>query len=161
MRHYYLFAVSLGKQKLNLRQGISAIMSLSAHSSQEDPGAGIMPASYRQRSLQLLGLLCFAIGTVGIVLPVLPTTIFWILAVYCFGKSSPELRERILSHPRLGATIRGFVDHGVIPRKAKQAALLGILGSFLLSALVLPVVPLLLLLLLLTAVVAYIVSRPE
>jgi len=139
-------------------------MPVSARSPRHDTDEGAGGAySLRQQGLRLLGLFLFALGTLGMVLPLLPTTIFWILAVYCFGKSSPALRARILAHPRFGATIEAYVDHGVISRTGKRFAVMGIFGGFLLSVSLtgLSFLPMLVLLAILLAVAVYIVSRPE
>lgn len=82
------------------------------------------------------GLVLFALGFVGIFLPLLPTTPFWIGAVICFSKSSPALEAWILNHPRFGQAVRDYRDHGVIARRAKRAALLAILVSAVITNLV-------------------------
>jgi uncharacterized membrane protein YbaN (DUF454 family) len=48
------------------------------------------------------GFLFLGVGAVGLVIPGLPTTIFVILAAWCFARSNPELERRLLEHPRLG-----------------------------------------------------------
>ena len=47
------------------------------------------------------GVIAFALGTVGTVLPVLPTVPFYLLATWCFAKSS-----RRLSHTSIGRIAR-------------------------------------------------------
>lgn len=86
---------------------------------------GFHPAALKVAALKALGSLCFALGAVGIVVPLLPTTMFWLLAVTCFAKSAPELAQRLMAHPRLGAPLRDFVEHGVIRRSAKVFAIGG------------------------------------
>lgn len=108
------------------------------------------------------GVGLFAIGFVGIFLPVLPTTVFWIGAVVCFSKSCPELEARILAHPRYGRPIRDFREHGVICRAGKRAAL----ASMLISAVITTVLVhsdavRLLVASILLAVAAYVATRPE
>ncbi|MET0446208.1 YbaN family protein [Tardiphaga sp.] len=65
------------------------------------------------------------LGIIGIVTPLLPTTIFLILAAWCFGKSSPRLEAWMLNHPRFGPSLRRWREEGAIPRRAKWMAVTG------------------------------------
>ncbi|MEE7548550.1 DUF454 domain-containing protein [Xanthomonas sp. Kuri4-1] len=65
------------------------------------------------------GLLMLALGIVGAFLPVMPTTIFLLLAVGCFSHSSPRLEAWLLDHPRYGAPLRLWREQGAISRKGK------------------------------------------
>lgn len=67
------------------------------------------------------GALVLAI--VGIVLPLLPTTPFLLLAAFAFARSSPRLEAWLLHHPRLGPPIRNWQEQGAIGRKTKRVAL--------------------------------------
>jgi len=69
-----------------------------------------------------LGVSFVAIGLVGAVLPVLPTTPFLILAAACFARSSPRLEAWLLHHRRFGPLLRDWRRHQVIPRRAKRLA---------------------------------------
>jgi uncharacterized membrane protein YbaN (DUF454 family) len=68
------------------------------------------------------GLVAMALGLVGIVLPLLPTTPFLLLAAFCFARSSPALHDWIVHHPRLGPPLRDWREHGAISRRARIAA---------------------------------------
>ncbi len=65
------------------------------------------------------GILLVAIGVIGIFLPVLPTTIFLILASACFIKSSPRANEWLRNHKILGAYIKNYQDGTGLTLKSK------------------------------------------
>ncbi|KMS53499.1 hypothetical protein V474_22565 [Novosphingobium barchaimii LL02] len=70
------------------------------------------------------GVILVGIGTLGIFVPLLPTTIFYILAAACFSKSHPEWAERLYQHPKYGHHLREWRDRKAISRKGKIAAIL-------------------------------------
>ena len=69
------------------------------------------------------GIVAMALGLLGLVLPLLPTTSFLLLATFCFARSSPALHDWIIHHPRLGPPIADWHTHRAISRKAKIAAI--------------------------------------
>jgi len=77
-----------------------------------------MPAFYRYLYL-ISGILLVAIGVIGIFLPLLPTTIFLILASACFIKGSPKANEWLRNHKILGVYIKNYQDKTGLSIKAK------------------------------------------
>ena len=70
------------------------------------------------------GLVCTALGAVGIVLPGLPTTPFLLLAAFCFSRSSERFHRWLLSHRWLGTYIRNFEQGRGMTRRDKAITLL-------------------------------------
>ncbi len=70
----------------------------------------------------MCGGICLAIGFVGIVLPLLPTTPFVLLAAFCFSRGSVRCEQWLLAHPRFGPMVRGWQANRAVPLRAKQAA---------------------------------------
>lgn len=68
------------------------------------------------------GLACTALGIIGAILPLMPTTVFLLAAAACFARSSPRLHGWLLDHPTFGPPIRNWQEHGAISRGAKRLA---------------------------------------
>ena len=71
----------------------------------------------------MFGLLAVAIGAVGIIVPGLPTTVFFIVAAWAFSRSSPRLEAWLLALPRIGPLVHDHRDGLGMPRRAKQTAI--------------------------------------
>lgn len=77
-----------------------------------------------------LGWFFVALGIIGAFLPVMPTTIFLIIAAWCFARSSPELEAWLLSHPVFGKTLTDWRERGAISKRAKVLACSMIAASY-------------------------------
>lgn len=83
-----------------------------------------------RRYLYLIaGFLCLGLAVIGALLPVMPTTVFVILAAYCFTRSSPRMERRLLEHPRFGPHIVRWRERGAISRAGKKAATIAFAAS--------------------------------
>jgi uncharacterized membrane protein YbaN (DUF454 family) len=69
------------------------------------------------------GLTLAGVGIVGIVTPLLPGTIFLVLSLFCFKRSSPRLENWLLNHPRCGPTLRDWEEQGAIKARTKLIAI--------------------------------------
>lgn len=76
-----------------------------------------------------LGWIFVALGLLGAVLPLLPTTPFLLLAIWAFARSSRRLHDWLYLHPRFGEPLRAWRDHRVIPRRAKVASVVAMSAS--------------------------------
>jgi len=79
------------------------------------------------------GFLCLGLAVVGALLPVMPTTVFVILAAWCFARSSPALEARLLGHPTFGPSIVRWRERRAISRKGKVAASIAFAVSILIA----------------------------
>jgi hypothetical protein len=77
----------------------------------------------RRGAWTALGLLSVAVGAIGIVVPGLPTTVFFILAAACFSRSHPALERWVLDLPRIGPAVRRYRAGLGMPLRAKYWAI--------------------------------------
>lgn len=77
-----------------------------------------------------LGCVFVALGVIGAFLPVMPTTVFLIAALWAFSLSSKRLETWLLEHPRFGPRLVEWRAHRVIPRGVKLTAWLSMAASF-------------------------------
>jgi uncharacterized protein len=80
------------------------------------------------------GLLSVGIGGIGVVVPGLPTTVFFIIAAACFSKSSPRFEQWVLNLPKIGGTVRDYRAGLGMPRRSKIIAVSMIVAVSTLSA---------------------------
>lgn len=100
-----------------------------------------MPAGrFRTRVTLAVGWLAFILGWLGVFLPGLPTTIFWIIAAVAFLRTNRRMYARIIAHKRFGPGIRLFVEEGRISRRGKIISISAMLCFAALGSLAIPVV---------------------
>jgi uncharacterized membrane protein YbaN (DUF454 family) len=103
-----------------------------------------------------------ALGIAGVFLPLLPGTLFLIIAAACFTRSSPAFEAWLLDHPRFGPPVRQWRASGIIPRRAKWFACISLVVSWcILLVTEAPTWVVAGCLVVFVAVALYIVSRPE
>ena len=84
--------------------------------------------------LNVIGLMCVGLAILGVILPILPTTPFLLVAAACFAKSSPRMQKKLLANKIFGPLINEWQQHRCIPSKAKRVALLTMIFSIVWSA---------------------------
>lgn len=80
--------------------------------------------------LATASFICLALAALGVVLPLLPTTPFVILAAYLYSKSSERWYYWLLNHRLFGPSLRRWQQTGAITTKAKYTALVMIALTF-------------------------------
>ena len=102
------------------------------------------------------------VGMLGVIVPLLPTTPFLLVAAFAFMRSSQRLHDWLVNHPLFGTLIDDWHRHKAIGRPAKIAAVVSMVAVFLIAAgLGAPGWALLLQALVLGAAGWYVVSRPS
>lgn len=113
--------------------------STSAPALAANDAAGAAQSTGVRRTLWLgLGSACLAIGTIGIVVPLLPTVDFYALAAICFGRADGRLERWLLAHPRLGPAILAWRERRGIPRRARWLASVSLAASAAIGWMALP-----------------------
>lgn len=109
-----------------------------------------------------LGLLCVGLAGIGVVLPLMPTTVFLLIAAFAFARSSPRLHKWLLGHKVFGALIRDWQEYGAIARRAKVVAVASMIGVLVLSAVLkAPIWVIGLQAVILSCVALFILTRPD
>ncbi len=101
-------------------------------------------------------------AALGVVLPVLPTTPFLLVAAWSASRHSPELEARLLAHPRFGPHLVAWRRERAITRRAKVSALVLLVVSLAVSLLLLDAWPMKIFVSCIVVTVgAYLATRPE
>ena len=62
----------------------------------------------RKALLIFAGTLCVGLGVLGMILPLLPTTVFLLLAAYCYSRSSERFHNWLLTNRWCGSYIKNY-----------------------------------------------------
>lgn len=70
-----------------------------------------------------LGSFSFIMGFIGIFLPLIPTTPFFLLSAFCYARSSEKLYNWLMNHKVYGIYVKNYLGHKSITKKAKISSL--------------------------------------
>lgn len=105
---------------------------------------------------------CIGLGTAGLVVPLLPTTPFLLVAAWAAPKGSPRLARWLWQHPRIGPTLHAWQEQRAVPRRAKRLAVMLLMFSWLVLWLGgAPSGVLALTAVIFTGVVTFVLTRPD
>lgn len=79
--------------------------------------------AFKKTLLIVCGSLSLILGTIGIILPVLPTTPFLLLSAYCYTKSSKRLYEWLIHHEIFGLYIYNYITYRAVSLRTKVFAI--------------------------------------
>lgn len=114
-------------------------MNLTPHQRRSDALRSSAHGSLGARLWMVGGLVCLVTGIIGIVVPLLPTTDFVLLAAFCFSRGSRRWEAWLLGHPRFGPVVRDWRTTRAVPLRAKWGASAMMAASCSWAAWVLPV----------------------
>jgi len=127
-----------------------------------NPRAALLQFSLNRLAWQAMGGIALLLGAMGVVLPLLPTTPFVILAAFAFAKGSPALHDGLMQSRTFGPIITDWRANGTIAPRYKILALAMMGGALALSvAMTIPLAVLALQALSMTAAASFILSRPN
>lgn len=84
------------------------------------------------------GHVCVALGVIGALLPLMPTTVFLIMAASCYARSSERLYQWLMNHQVFGPVLRDWVEHRSMRLRPKIIAISAIVIGFGLSFFAIP-----------------------
>lgn len=74
--------------------------------------------------LVIAGTAFVTIGIIGIFVPLLPTTVFFLLAAYCYARSSKKFYDKLLNNKWFGSYIKNYREKKGISLRVKIVSLL-------------------------------------
>jgi uncharacterized membrane protein YbaN (DUF454 family) len=92
-----------------------------------------MNKEIKQKLLIIAGWFFVVLGAIGAILPLMPTTVFLIIALAIFSKSSPRFHQMLLNNKWFGADLRRWEQSKTISAQSKRKATGVIILSFALS----------------------------
>ncbi len=125
------------------------------------PTSRVLNCTWMRVGLLTLGISSTGLGVIGVFLPVMPSTVFFLIALWAFSKSSLRMHNWLFTHPKFGRHLRDWHSHRVIPKRAKilavsmMSASLFFVTVFVAKSWMLPVI----LALILGAVATFILTR--
>lgn len=125
--------------------------------------SNILISKLKKHLYLLLGHLCLVLGVIGMMLPLIPTTPFLLLAAFLYSRANSRLHHWVLNHRYLGPPVRDWEHHGVIGIKAKIVAsiMLGLVIFLRIPTLKIEIAFKILVIVILIAVLIFIWTRPS
>ena len=92
--------------------------------------------SLKKYLLIFAGSISLALGIIGVLLPVLPTTPFLLLSSFCYIRSSNRLYNWLINHKIFGSYIYNYLTYRAVKKSVKIGALIFLWFSLLISILI-------------------------
>jgi len=119
-------------------------------------------SSFKRTLWLIAGITSVALGLLGAVLPLLPTTPFMLLAAFCFARGSKRLHAWLLNHPQFGQPIQDWNEKGAIALRVKFLAIMSMLFVLVLSFMLgVPIHVVIIQVVVLSCVAVFLLTRPN
>lgn len=82
-----------------------------------------------------LGCLSVTSGVIGHFVPIWPSTVFYLFALWCFKRSSPRLETAMLEHRIIGPPLKDWQEHRGLRPRTRRTAVVTLWAGLTLSAL--------------------------
>jgi uncharacterized membrane protein YbaN (DUF454 family) len=92
--------------------------------------AGATVSPRRRWAYATLGWVFFSLGVIGVLLPIVPTTPFMLLALWAFSNSSQRFHDWLYHHRVFGPPLQRWRRERTVPAWSKAVALLSMTASF-------------------------------
>ena len=96
--------------------------------------SGYSEINFARKIYLVLGWTCVLLGLIGAFLPLMPTTVFLLMAAWAFSRSSERWHLWLREHAQFGETIRAWEEHHAMPRSAKRISLIALAASYAFTA---------------------------
>lgn len=83
-----------------------------------------MTKNVKKFLLFVIGTVSLILGTIGIFIPLLPTTPFLLLSSFCYLKSSKRLYSWLMNHKVFGSYIYNYVTYKAVKKSTKIVAII-------------------------------------
>lgn len=81
-------------------------------------------------ALLIAGHVSVILGLIGLLLPLVPTSPFMIIAAACYARSSERFYQKLVTNPHIGPAVLRWREHRCVERRMKGFALLAMLAAF-------------------------------
>lgn len=82
------------------------------------------------------GWICLVIGSIGVFIPLLPTTPFLLISAACFSSTSEKFYNMLINNKYFGSYIYNYRNNGGVPVKIKIRAILFLWMGLIISMLI-------------------------
>jgi uncharacterized membrane protein YbaN (DUF454 family) len=88
-----------------------------------------MTSKIKAKAWTIAGSLFVGLGAVGLLVPVMPTTPFLLLAAGCYGRGSPRAQRWLMENRLFGKHIKSYQEGRGLNRKAKATSALAVVAG--------------------------------